>query len=188
MIIKQRGGVSMDKEEISMLAERLKKEVEKRHCLKHFSNKISIKKAEQYIRMYLENDLKEEKQKEIEFILENKKGRSKMSQEKERNILSKSGERQIEALISNFEEILEQILDLCEIIERLENNKECIPQIIKENLNYCIETGNCDNIQLDGLNAIAEDLKTEIKRLKKRIGKELEHSENGYNLKKDLGL
>ncbi len=111
-----------------------------------------------------------------------------MTQEEEIRVLSESGERQKEAVIVNFEEVLEEVLELCEIIDRLEQNKESIPHFIRENLNFCIETGNCDNIHLDGLNAIAEDLKAEVKGLKRRIKKELDHSENGYSLKKDLGL
>ena len=110
-----------------------------------------------------------------------------MTQE-ELRILSESGKRQKEALVKNYEEILEDILELCDILEKLEDNKECVPLIIRENLNYCIETGNCDNTHLDELNGIAEDLKTEIRDLKERIKRELEHSGNGYDLKKDLGI
>ncbi|GEM_PF-4716680 len=110
-----------------------------------------------------------------------------MTQE-ELRILSESGKRQKEALVKNYEEILEDILELCDILEKLEENKECIPLVVRENLNYCIEAGDCNDIYLDELNGIAEDLKMEIKNFIERINKKLEHSGNGYDLKKDLGI
>ena len=63
----------LDEEGISMLAERLKRGVESRKHTKHLPNKISKEEAEQLIRMYLNQDLGDEKQKEIESILDYKK-------------------------------------------------------------------------------------------------------------------
>lgn len=61
----------VDEEEMELLAERLKKGVEKKKNLKYLPNKISYDKAEQLIRMYLDRDLKQEKLEEIEVILKN---------------------------------------------------------------------------------------------------------------------
>ncbi|MFW6282690.1 MAG: hypothetical protein ACOC1P_01380 [Minisyncoccales bacterium] len=113
-----------------------------------------------------------------------------MSQKRkaEIRVLSKSGKRQKDALILNYGEVLDELIGLCELLEKIEANKDCIPLPVRENLKFCIEIGNCSDINLEGLNAIAEDLKEEIKSLKVKIIQELDNSGNGYELKKDLGV
>ncbi|GEM_PF-5753694 len=71
IVTEEKGGMFVDEEEMELLAERLKKGVEKKKNLKYLPNKISYDKAEQLIRMYLDRDLKQEKLEEIEVILKN---------------------------------------------------------------------------------------------------------------------
>ena len=71
IVTEEKGGMFVDEEEMELLAERLKKGIEKKKNLKYLPNKISHDKAEQLIRMYLNRDLKQEKLEEIEVILKN---------------------------------------------------------------------------------------------------------------------